>query len=118
MDYFAEIQKEYPFIKAHEEDDEEWYNEGVDFLKDGSFSSAEVIFKRLCLSQPKHFDGFEGLACLYSQTGQHEKAIWFMEKAVELAKAFIKEGTIDRELIDDMESKLQKVKKNKVIRPF
>lgn len=63
----------------------------------------EELIKKLCLAEPKHHAGFEGLAYVYYVAEEFEKAEWFMEEALKRARRFIKEGAIDLEVIEMME---------------
>ncbi len=102
--FLDEIRKEYDHIKPYEEDDLEWYNEGMDYLEDNKLAEAEKIFKKLTLSQPEHHDGFLGLANVYRRRGEKDKMIFFYEQAIKRAKEFLKDGSIDPEAIEMMEA--------------
>jgi hypothetical protein len=69
----------------------------------------------LTRSQPSHHEGFEGLAYLYYELGDGQKAIWFMEKAVKIAREFLKDASIDIGVIEEMESNLESMKTKKSI---
>ncbi len=113
-DYISEIRKEFPYIKPFEEEDEDiWYERGYKFLEEGKLEEAEKNFKKLLLAQPEHHDGYEGLAYTYYKSGAKEKALWFMEKAVEIAKTFLKDDSIDIEVIEEMEDNLRRMKEEK-----
>jgi tetratricopeptide (TPR) repeat protein len=82
--YIAEIIKEFPNLKPGEENDENWGNEGFQFLRDKNYEQAGIKFKMLTRSQPNHHEGFEGLAYLYYELGDRKKTICFMEKAIKI----------------------------------
>ena len=82
MDYLKQIKEEYPDVKPYYSDDLEWQNQAYSHFKEKNFVRAEEIFKKLCLSQPGHHSGFEGLAFIYYAAGEFEKAEWFMEEAL------------------------------------
>ena len=109
--YLKEIKKEIDYITAHQEDDDLWGKEGFDFLTNRKFSLAEKKFKELIMSQPKHQEGYEGLAYTYCNINEHEKALWFMKKTINLAKNFLKGDHIDIEVIEEMEDNLDRMKK-------
>ncbi|MEW6623955.1 MAG: DUF1186 domain-containing protein [Bacillota bacterium] len=109
MDYLLEIKKEFPKIKPYNENDWEWENEANDFLKKGELEKAENLFKKLCLSQPQHHAGFEGLAYTYSIKSEKSKAQWFMQEAIKRAEEFLKDNSIDKEVIDEMKENLKKI---------
>jgi ATP:corrinoid adenosyltransferase len=115
MDYLKEIKREYPKIIPNNESDWEWENEAYEFLKERKTKKAENLFKKLCLSQPKHHSGFEGLAYTYYVTAEKDKSEWFMKEAIKRAKEFLKEKSVDKEVIDEMEVNLNKIKKNEKI---
>jgi hypothetical protein len=110
MNYLEEIRKEFPKIKAHMEDDWDWEKEAYDFLKERKIKEAEILFKKLCLSQPNHHSGFEGLAYVNSLRSEKGKAGWFMEEAIRRAREFLKDNSIDKKVIDEMEENLIKIK--------
>ena len=114
--YIVEIIKEFPNIKEGEENDDDWANEGFEFLKNKNYESAEIKFKMLTRSSPKHHSGFEGLAYLYYKIGDYQKAIWFMGKAIKIARRFLKDDSIDLEVIEEMESNLKSMKTKKPIK--
>ncbi|MFH1761150.1 MAG: SEC-C metal-binding domain-containing protein [bacterium] len=101
--YLAELKAKYPDAELYGREDENWNNDGQDFLKAGDFEKAETIFGKLVVSQPGHHDGYQGLAQTYFKTGQKDKAVWFIEKAVFIAREFLESGSIDMEVIEEME---------------
>ena len=65
-DYLEQIKQQYPDIRPYrEEEDLEWWNQGLDLIKAGRLDEAEEIFKKLVLAQPEHSDGFNGLGLVY-----------------------------------------------------
>jgi hypothetical protein len=113
--YIAEIIKDFPNLKKGKEDDHDWGREGFKFLTNKNYEGAEIKFKMLTRSQPSHHEGFEGLAYLYYKLGDGQKAIWFMEEAVKIAREFLKDASIDIEVIEEMESNLESMKTKKPI---
>ncbi|MBL7131159.1 MAG: hypothetical protein ISS45_07140 [Candidatus Omnitrophica bacterium] len=113
IDYLEEIKKEINYIVTHEENDDLWGKEGFGFLSNRKFDRAEKKFKELIMSQPKHQEGYEGLAYTYYNINEHEKALWFMQQAIDLAKNFLKGDYIDIEVIEEMEDNLDRMKKKK-----
>jgi tetratricopeptide (TPR) repeat protein len=98
------VRKRHPKIRAFEEDDSEWHAEGMDAIETGRFGLAENKFQKLILSQPNHFDGYEGLARVYAKTGRLEEARMLMDYALELALHYVDEGTMDREPFEEMKA--------------
>lgn len=116
VNYIAEIIKEFPNIKEGQDDDEDWGNEGFQLLKNKKYEQAEIKFKMLTCSQPTHHEGFEGLAYLYYEMGDSPKAIWFMVKAINIARAFLRDDSIDPVIIEEMRSRLQSMKAQKPLK--
>ncbi len=116
VNYITEIIKEFPDIKEGQENDEDWGYEGFKLFKSKNYEQAEIKFKMLTRSQPSHHEGFEGLAYLYYEMGDSLKAIWFMEKAIKIARAFLRNDSIDPVIIKEMRSNLQAMKTQKLIK--
>jgi len=108
--YIAEIYREITYIRPHREDDWEWTSEGMALLERGELKLAEKKFKELLVAQPKHHDGYEGLALTYQKMNMKQRALYFMEEALKLARLFIEDGSLDPEVIDEMEEELQQIK--------
>jgi thioredoxin-like negative regulator of GroEL len=100
IDHLKEIQKEFSHIRAHEEDDLEWWNEGLDLLDQEKFAEAETRFKMLVMSQPGHSDGFEGLARVYTKMKRTKEAKYFINLAAERAQNSVRSGFMDQEVLD------------------
>ncbi len=94
-DYLQRIQKEFPQVRPYEEDDLEWWDEGMNLLESGELVKAETKFKMLVLSQPQHPDGYGGLARVYKEMKRKEEANFFMNLAIEKAKTSIASGQMD-----------------------
>ncbi|MDI6730694.1 MAG: hypothetical protein QMD06_04050 [Candidatus Altarchaeum sp.] len=110
--FLDEIRREYKHIKPHEEDDSEWYNKGMKYLKNNKVTEAEDMFKKLIMSQPEHHDGFLGLANVYKKKGEREKMIYFYDQAIKRAKEFLKDDSIDPEAIKIIEEEKEEAIKN------
>jgi tetratricopeptide (TPR) repeat protein len=102
QNYLKQIQKEFSHIKPHEEDDLEWWNEGLDLIDQGKLAEAEKKFKMLAVSQPDHSDGFEGLSKVYSKMNRIAEAKYFIDLAIEKVKKSIQSGYTDSEILDLM----------------
>ena len=100
--FLATLRQEMPHIKPHQEDDWDWYVEGMEFLRNGELERAEMKFKALILSQPQHHDGYEGLARVYLVKGRLEEALFLMEEAIKLAENFLKDGSLDVEVLEEL----------------
>ncbi len=68
--FIALAKAQHPAIRPHKEDDFDWRDEGMEFMDNGDLAKAEAKFQQLILSQPEHFDGYEGLARLYERIVQ------------------------------------------------
>ena len=110
-DYLQQIKKEFPEIKAYSErKDIIWENKANQYLQQKEYKKAEKLYKKLCLAQPKHHGGFEGLAEVYYNTDQPEKAEWFIKEALKRARKFLEDNSIDEEMIEILEEKYNKIK--------
>ncbi|OQA91001.1 MAG: Tetratricopeptide repeat protein [Elusimicrobia bacterium ADurb.Bin231] len=106
MDYLEEIKKKYPDIVAFKEDDDNWENLGFSAMKNENYNEAQEFFEKLCLSQPKHHAGYEGLAYVHYKKHNQVKALWFMDKAISLVKEFLKDNSIDIEVVEEMKNNM------------
>ena len=109
MDYFEEIKREFPKVKAYNENDRSWEKEGYTLLKKRNLQGAEHLFKKLCLSQPDHHAGFEGLAYTYMLEDEKIKAEWFMKEAIRRARQQLKDNSVEESAIEEMEDNLSKI---------
>lgn len=108
-DYLEQVRKEVAYIKPCENDDLEWNNEGMSLLRSGQLEAAELKFKELVMSQPKHFDGYHGLALVYEELGRKAESEFFMQEAIFRAETFLDEGTLDQEALDWLEQDLRQI---------
>lgn len=107
------LKQKHPGIRAHEEDDFDWWQEGMSMLESGDLKGAEKKFEQLILAEPEHHDGYEGLALVYQCKGRKEEAFLLIEHAISLAKGFFEEGTLDQEVLDEMEEEKNEILKLK-----
>ncbi|WDN87803.1 hypothetical protein BuS5_03916 [Desulfosarcina sp. BuS5] len=108
-DYLEQIRKEIAYIKPYENQDFEWYNKGMTLLRNAKLEAAELKFKELVMSQPKHHNGYHGLALTYQKMGRKDESVFFMEEAIARAKSFVDEGTMDQEALDWLEQDLGQI---------
>jgi len=111
VDYLEEIKFEMAHIKPQQEEDDTWYDEGMRYVEEKKYTPAEKKFKALIVSQPDHFDGYEGLSLVYKKTGKKDKAIYFMNKAIEIAQKQYEQGFVDKEVIKMFNKELLLLKK-------
>ncbi len=109
LDYLEQIRKEIRYIKLHTNLDWVWHEEGLALLKSGKLHAAELKFKELVMSQPEHFDGYEGLALVYQRRGHKAKALFFIQEAISRAKRFLDEDTLDQAVWDEIEQEFRKI---------
>lgn len=103
QEYLRRFRSEFPKIRPYaEEDDVNWWNEGLDALEANKLNRAEHTFKKLVLAQPEHFDGYYGLAQVYQRRRQLDQAILFADEAVRLGQAFINDGSLDPSTMNEM----------------
>jgi tetratricopeptide (TPR) repeat protein len=100
--YVANLRKDLPDIRAYEEDDWTWADDGLDQLELGEYELAERTFQSLVLSQPNHFDGFEGLALVYEALGKKAKAVMMITEAFRLARLFYEDKDLDAEVMEEI----------------
>jgi tetratricopeptide (TPR) repeat protein len=105
----AELKQRHPKIRAHEEDDDDWWQEGMRMLRSGDLEGAEKKFEQLILAEPEHHDGYEGLAVVYQNKGRRKEALLLIEQALTLARGFFEEGTLDQEILDEIEEEKRKI---------
>jgi tetratricopeptide (TPR) repeat protein len=90
------MRRELPYIRPfQEEDDLNWWNDGLDALQANQLQRAEKIFKKLTVAQPEHFDGYYGLAQVYQRQQLLPQAILFADEAIRLAQAFLDDGSLE-----------------------
>jgi tetratricopeptide (TPR) repeat protein len=107
--FLAELKQRHPNIRAHEEDDDDWWQEGMRMLISGDLEEAEKTFEQLILAEPEHHDGYEGLALVCQHKGRKDRALLLIEHALTLARGFFEEGTLDQETLDEMEEEKREI---------
>jgi tetratricopeptide (TPR) repeat protein len=98
----AELKRAKPDIRAHEEDDWTWADEGMDMIGNEDYLMAELKFQELILAQPEHFDGYEGLALTYQALGKQTEAVLLIDYAVHLCEDFVETDRADRAVLDEL----------------
>ncbi len=115
-DFVKKLLRKYPDIKPHKEEDWDWTwsDEGYDALEGGDFPLAEYKFEQLIVSEPDHFDGYEGLASspvrgqcrdprpACSERGRKSEAVLLIDHAVKLARNLLKLDGIDRDALNEI----------------
>ena len=104
-EHLRHMRSEFPNIRPFEEEDDlDWWNEGLDALEANQLQRAEKIFKKLALAQPEHFDGYYGLAQVYQRQHYLPQAILFADEAIRLAEAIPQDGSLDPSTMTDMKA--------------
>jgi tetratricopeptide (TPR) repeat protein len=101
-DQLQRLRREFPKLRPYEEDDDNWWNEGLDALEANQLNRAERIFKKLTLAQSEHFDGYYGLAQVYQRQHHLALAILFADEAIRLGQAFLSDGSLDPSTLEEM----------------
>ncbi len=110
-EYLEQINRQYPNIRPYEEEDDiEWWNQGLDMIQAGRLDAAEEIFKKLVLAQPEHSDGFNGLGLVYEKRADQTMAELFLKEAIRRAEQMVKDGDMDVELLDMIRADLARVR--------
>jgi len=107
--FLAELKQRHPNIRAHEEDDDDWWQEGMRMLRSGDLEGAGKKFEQLILAEPEHHDGYEGLALVCREKGKKDQALLLIDNALALAMGFFEEGTLDQEILDEIEEERKKI---------
>lgn len=95
LNYIKRIKREINYIRPFENDDLEWYEEGLKLLETGKLREAELKFKELIVSQPESQDGYEGLSLVYEKLGRKDEALFFINEAYNKARKYFKEDTLE-----------------------
>lgn len=103
MDYLEKIKEEFPDLKPYT-GDMDWDNHAYSHFKKKNYIKAEELFKKICISEPEHYSGFEGLSYIYYAEGEFKKAEWFMAEALSRARIFLEEGSLDPEIMEIIEN--------------
>ena len=109
-DYIEQCRRQYPDIRPlEEEDDIEWWNQGLDLIEAGDLDAAEETFKKLVLAQPDMSDGYNGLGLVYEKRQQRDKAEVFLREAIAKAQRMVERGFMDAALLDPIRADLDRV---------
>ena len=105
-----QIRKEYPQIRPFEEEDDiEWWNEGLDLIKAGKLDEAEATFKKLILAQPNHSDGFNGLGLVYAKKADKPAAEAFLREAIAKAEMAVSNSDMDTWVLNNIHADLNRL---------
>lgn len=96
------LREELPDIQENDEDSWTWCDEGIEFLETSDFFMAERKFQELILAQPRHYDGYEGLALVYRELGRLEEAALLIDHARKLAEGLLAKDHIDQHVLDEI----------------
>jgi len=62
----------------------QWLNEGLGFHKQGLLAEAKLIYERILVTQPNHFDALHLLGVIALQTKNYQLAIELISKAIQI----------------------------------
>jgi tetratricopeptide (TPR) repeat protein len=111
-EHLEHFRKQYPQIRPfEEEDDVEWWNEGLDLMRAGKLDQAEETFAKLALAQPGHSDGFNGLGLVYEKRKDRPQAELFLREAIRQAEQMVQEGSMDVKALDIIRRDLDRILK-------
>ncbi len=111
-EYIEQCRREYPHIRPlEEEEDIEWWNEGLDLIEAGDLDAAERTFRKLLLAQPDISDGYNGLGMVYEKRREKDNAETFMREAVIKAEGMVRNGFMDAEMLEVIRADLDRVLK-------
>ena len=111
-EHLEHFRKQYPQIRPfEEEDDVEWWNEGLDLMRAGKLDQAEETFAKLVLAQPEHSDGFNGLGLVYEKRNDRPHAELFLREAIRQAEQMVQEGSMDVKALDIIRRDLDRILK-------
>ncbi len=102
----SEIKQEFPFLRPFKMYSCELILEGFEYLSESKYFYAEKLFKMNILAYPDDFAGYEGLAYIYSQKGNRNKSIIFINHAIKLARKFSKQHSIGSDMATELENHL------------
>jgi tetratricopeptide (TPR) repeat protein len=105
----AKIRLEFPEISLHQEGSWAWQAKGMSLLECGATKAAADQFKKLILAEPEQYEGYEGLALALRQLGDKNAALLFMAEAVSQAQRLLAEGSLDSDILEELEEELQQV---------
>jgi len=110
--YIDQCKKQYPHIRPlEEEDDIEWWNQGLDLIEAGNLDDAEEIFKKLLLAQPDMSDGYNGIGLVYEKRGDRDTAAVFLREAVAKAEDMVRRDFAEEAFVDPIRADLDRVLK-------
>ena len=111
-EHLEHFRKQYPQIRPfEEEEDVEWWNEGLDLMRAGELDQAEATFTKLLLAQPDHSDGFNGLGLVYEKRNDRPHAELFLREAIRKAEQMVQKDSMDVKALAIIRSDLDRVLK-------
>ena len=113
MDIYKVLKEKYGNIEEYCTGSGDWEDEGVEAFKGGNFSEAAEKFERVIVAIPDHYNAYEMCSYALYKNGEKAKAITYLKRGIETAKAFEGEGKLPQEMIDDMEESLKRMEEDK-----
>lgn len=100
--FLAALRRELPDLRPNEDDDFTWADEGHEMIANEDYLMAERRFQELILSQPEHYDGYEGLALVCQALGRRREAVLLIDYAVYLCQEYVRQDWADQEVLDEL----------------
>ena len=111
MSIYEELKEKYSEIEQYSEVSGDWEEKGIEAFKKGNYKVAIENYKKVIVAIPEHYNAYEMCSYALYEGGEEAKAIKYIEKAVENAKAFEGEAKLPDEMVEDMERSLETMKK-------
>lgn len=109
----TELLEKYPDEKIDNFDNLD--EEGLDALDRGDYEEVFRIFMQFVYMNSIHHMGFEFIAYAYYETRDFDKALWFMERAVERAEYLCKRELLDKGLLSVLKKNYEYMKRKQLI---
>lgn len=88
---------------------------GLNALEKGDYKEVFRIFTQFIYLNPNHHLGFEFISYAYYENREFEKALWFMEKAIERAEILSRENKLDKGLLSVLKKNYEYMKRRQLI---
>lgn len=110
-----ELKKKYSDIEEYTLESGDWEDQGVEAFKNENYALAIENFEKVIVAIPDHYNGWEMCSYALYENGEKEKAVSYLEKGIEAARAFEGEAKLPEEMIEDMEKSLTAMREDKVL---
>ncbi len=110
--YLQELTNRFPFENKMNDDLDD---KGLEALEKGDYNEVFRIFTQFIYLNPTHHLGFEFIAYAYYENRDFEKALWFMENAIERATVLCNNSKLDKGLFSVMKKNYEYMKRRQLI---